>query len=109
MEAEVTRWQGSEPPNADALREELARESRPFATWSNGPADTYATHSHSYDKLLVCLRGSITFTLPATGERLALAAGDRLFLPAQTAHGAVVGAAGVECAETHLPPPPRSG
>ena len=78
MEAEVTRWQGSEPPDADTLREELAREPHTFATWSNGPADSYAPHSHSYDKLLVCLRGSITFTLPATGQRLALAAGDRL-------------------------------
>ena len=104
MEADVTRWQGSEPPDADTLREELAREPHTFATWSNGPADSYAPHSHTYDKLLVCLRGSITFTLPATGQRLALAPGDRLWLPAQTAHSAVVGAAGVECAETHLPP-----
>lgn len=104
MDAEVTRWQGSEPPDAEALRAAMAREPYTFATWSNGPGDTYATHSHDYDKLLVCLRGSIIFTLPATGERLALAAGDHLLLPAQTAHGAVVGAAGVECAETHLPP-----
>lgn len=104
MEAGVTRWAGSEPPNTEALREALADAPYTFATWSDGPADTYATHSHSFDKLLVCLRGSITFMLPATGQRLTLAAGDRLFLPARTAHAAVVGAAGVECAETHLPP-----
>lgn len=41
-----------------------------------------------------------------------LAAGERLELPAGTAHGATVGAAGVTCLEAHLPagslpPPPR--
>lgn len=102
MNLEVTRWQGDQPPQANALRESLQREPHTYSRWSNGPADIYATHSHDYDKLLVCLRGSITFTLPATGESIELAAGDRLALPAQTAHGARVGPDGVECAEAHL-------
>jgi hypothetical protein len=29
--------------------------------WSNGPGDTYPAHRHGYRKLLVCIRGSITF------------------------------------------------
>ncbi|HEY7976284.1 MAG TPA: hypothetical protein VID72_13135 [Ktedonobacterales bacterium] len=102
MGAELTRWQGSEPPDVGALGEALQREPHAFSYWSNGPGDTYAPHTHSYDKLLICLRGSISFTLPATGQRLELAAGDRLALSAQTPHSAVVGAAGVECAEAHV-------
>ncbi|HEX8997874.1 MAG TPA: cupin domain-containing protein [Ktedonobacterales bacterium] len=104
MRATLTRWPGAEPPTSAALRESLRREPRSFSTWSNGPGDTYAAHAHSYDKLLVCLRGSVTFTLPGTGERLDMRPGDRLFLPAQTTHGAIVGPAGVECAEAHLTP-----
>ncbi len=103
MRAEVTRWPGGEPPDSDALLRSLQGEPHAYSRWSNGPGDVYAPHSHSYDKLLVCLRGSITFTLPATGESLDLAPGDRLSLPAQTLHGAHVDPAGVECAEAHLP------
>lgn len=102
MRADVTRWSGDEPPDADALQRSLRREPHTFSLWSNGPGDVYAPHSHSYDKLLVCLRGSITFTLDATGERLNLVAGDRLYLPAGTPHRALVGPNGVECAEAQL-------
>ncbi|HET9112011.1 MAG TPA: hypothetical protein VFN78_14370 [Ktedonobacterales bacterium] len=103
MRTEVTRWPGADAPDADALQRSLQREPHTFSRWSNGPGDIYAPHSHSYDKLLVCLRGSITFTLPLTGESLDLAPGDRLSLPARTLHGAHVGSIGVECAEAHLP------
>jgi hypothetical protein len=71
-------------------------------TWSNGPAERYAPHDHGYDKIIVVEAGSIEFGLPATGETVALATGDRLELPARTIHDAVVGPAGVRCAETHL-------
>ena len=47
------------------------------------------------------MRGSITFGLPAGGERLTLRAGDRLDLPAGVVHDAVVGDAGVLCFEAH--------
>ncbi len=103
MKLEITRWPGEQPPQARELRDELRREPHIYSHWSNGPGDTYATHAHGYDKLLVCLRGSITFTLPATGESIELAAGNRLALPAETAHSARVGPQGVECAEAHLP------
>ena len=32
-------------------------------SWSNGPGDRYAAHSHSFEKILYCVSGSITFTL----------------------------------------------
>jgi quercetin dioxygenase-like cupin family protein len=72
--------------------------------WSNGPGDTYAAHSHDYDKVLVARRGSITFHLVDLGRDVTLNAGQRLELSAGTVHGATVGPAGVTCFETHLPP-----
>jgi quercetin dioxygenase-like cupin family protein len=68
--------------------------------WSNGPGDTYPSHSHDYTKALVCERGSITFHL-SDGTAHALRAGDRLVVPAGTTHSAVVGSEGCTCAETH--------
>jgi uncharacterized protein YjlB len=73
------------------------------SSWSNGPHDRYAAHDHAYDKVLVCERGSIRFGLPALGEAVDLAEGDRLELPAGTTHDAVVGAEGVTCLEAHQP------
>ena len=48
------------------------------------------------------VRGSITFGLPELDQQLTLKAGDRLDLPANTIHDAVVGAQGVICLEAHL-------
>jgi quercetin dioxygenase-like cupin family protein len=72
-------------------------------SWGNGPGDVYGTHAHAYDKVIVCAAGGITFGLPRRGERVTLAAGDRLDLPAGTEHDAVVGQQGVTCLEAHLP------
>lgn len=67
--------------------------------WSNGPGYRYAPHSHSYEKVLYCVDGSITFVLEKTGERLQLKPGDRMVLPPGTVHSAEVGSNGVTCIE----------
>ena len=85
------------------LATRLAAEGLAAGRWGNGPGDRYAAHRHPYDKVIVCVRGSITFGLPGHGGGIALEAGDRLELPADTDHDAVVGAAGVTCLEAHLP------
>jgi quercetin dioxygenase-like cupin family protein len=72
--------------------------------WDNGPHAVYATHRHPYHKVLYCLRGSIRFVLGGEGEAIELRAGDRLDLPAQTEHGAVVGPEGVVCLEVQSSP-----
>ena len=75
-------------------------------SWSNGPGDRYAAHDHAYDKVIVVERGSIRFGLPGSGgleAAIDLAEGDRLELPAGTAHDATVGSSGVACLEAHLP------
>lgn len=84
---------------ADRLRAERLAPS----SWSNGPGDRYGAHEHGYDKVIVVVSGSISFGLPGDGRSMRLEAGDRLELPAGTAHDAVVGPIGVTCLEAHLP------
>ena len=98
---QVTPWPNSTPPTESKLRQRCADEGLNPYPWSNGPHDVYSAHSHSYDKVIYVVRGSITFGLPELGEKLTLHAGDRLDLPANTAHDAVVGSEGVLCLEAH--------
>ncbi|GIV96811.1 MAG: hypothetical protein KatS3mg057_1468 [Herpetosiphonaceae bacterium] len=97
--AKVIRWEEARPPTAAALWERMVAEGlRPYS-WSNGPGERYATHSHPFHKVLYVAEGSITFGLPTQGEQIELRPGDRLELPAGTVHNAVVGANGVTCLE----------
>jgi quercetin dioxygenase-like cupin family protein len=86
-----------------SLLARLAAEGLVAQAWSNGPGDVYRAHDHDYDKVIVVAEGSIVFGLPGTGGRLLLETGDRLELPAGTAHDASVGPAGVTCLEAHRP------
>ena len=79
--------------------ERLRAEASGCYSWSNGPHDTYASHSHAYEKVLYCVEGSITFVLASGARTLVLEAGDRMVLPAGTVHSAVVGDAGCTCIE----------
>jgi hypothetical protein len=79
------------------LMARLRQEADGCYSWSNGPGDRYAPHSHSYEKVLYCVAGSITFTL---GDReIRLGPGDRMVLAPGTVHGAVVGEDGCTCVE----------
>jgi quercetin dioxygenase-like cupin family protein len=82
------------------LMARLRAEATGCYSWSNGPGDRYAAHSHTYEKVLYCVDGSITFHLEAQdGKRIELKAGDRMVLPAGTIHSAIVGPAGCTCIE----------
>ena len=83
----------------DELMSTLQREAGSCYSWSNGPHDRYAAHSHPYEKVLYCVEGSITFVLEREGKRVDLSSGDRMVLPLGTVHSAVVGPAGCTCIE----------
>jgi uncharacterized protein YjlB len=87
----------------DDLARRLRDEGLDPSAWSNGPGDRYAAHEHAYDKVIAVERGSIRFGLPSEGSTIELDAGDRLELPAGTAHDALVGSTGVACLEAHRP------
>jgi quercetin dioxygenase-like cupin family protein len=86
-------------PTPDELMATLQDEAGACYSWSNGPGDRYAPHSHGYEKVLYCVDGSIVFVLEPEGRRLQLTAGDRMVLPAGTVHSAEVGPAGCTCIE----------
>ncbi|MCQ3936819.1 MAG: cupin [Chloroflexi bacterium] len=97
----VTPWAGSTPPTESTLRQLMTNEGLDPYSWSNGPGDVYSAHSHSYDKVIYVVQGSITFGLPELNQSLTLKAGDRLDLPAGVVHNAKVGSEGVVCLEGH--------
>jgi len=97
----VIPWTDSQRPNQSTLWHLMVEEDLNPYSWSNGPHDIYAAHSHSYNKVIYVVQGSITFGLPELGKQLTLRAGDRLDLPAGVVHDAVVGAQGVVCLEAH--------
>lgn len=88
-------------PTPDELMARLRTEATGCYSWSNGPGDRYAAHSHSYEKVLYCVEGSITFGLENEAAQLELHPGDRMVLPAGTVHSAVVGPSGCTCIEGH--------
>ena len=98
---EVIPWPEDKLPDEALLRSILADEDLHPYIWSNGPGDVYGAHSHSYHKVIYVLRGSITFGLPDSGDEITLSLGDRLELPADVTHNAVVGPQGVACLEAH--------
>ncbi len=97
----VTPWPDSEQPARSALWQLMVGEGLDPYAWSNSAFDIYSAHTHSYDKVIYVVQGSITFGLPELGKQITLKAGDRLDLPANTVHDAYVGAEGVVCLEGH--------
>ncbi len=97
----VTPWADSAAPTRSRLWQLMTGEALSPYSWSNGPFDVYSAHSHSYNKVIYVVQGSITFGLPELGKQFTLNAGDRLDLPAGVVHDAHVGAQGVVCLEGH--------
>jgi len=97
----VTPWADSVAPTQSTLWQLMTDEGLNPYSWSNGPFDVYSAHSHSYNKVIYVVQGSITFGLPELGQQLTLKTGDLLDLPAGTVHDAHVGAQGVVCLEAH--------
>ncbi len=97
----VTPWADSVSPTQSTLWRLMSDEGLSPYAWSNSPHDVYSAHTHSYNKVIYVVQGSITFGLPELGQKLPLKAGDRLDLPAGTVHDAVVGSQGVICLEAH--------
>lgn len=88
---------GDEPSTEEAIVSRMRDEGLRPQGWSNGPGDTYGRHDHTYEKVLYCVRGEITFHTDE-GD-LQLGPGDRMVLPPHTSHAATVGPDGVRCTE----------
>ena len=100
----VKRWPGDSSPNEAELRRLLDEQGLSGFRWSNSPGDVYGAHSHAFNKIIYVVQGLITFILPEVGQQVTLGPGDRLYLPEETIHEAVVGQQGVICLEAHQRP-----
>ena len=102
---QILRWQERTSPTERKLREQMRNENLSPYAWSNESNYIYAAHTHLYEKVLYCVRGSIRFVLPehidaeGKAEFVDLAPGDCMILPSNTVHSAVVGLQGVVCLE----------
>ena len=109
---QLMRWSETTPPSEQALRQRMQQAGLSPYSWSNAPGDSYAVHSHSYEKVLYCVRGSIRFVLPdqpTTAQAIDLTPGDGMILPPGVRHSAYVGPQGVTCLEaTRQASAPRS-
>jgi quercetin dioxygenase-like cupin family protein len=92
------------PVDRASLEARLRAEGLDVSSWSNLPGERFEQHAHDYDKVVVAVEGSITFGLTGYGVGFVLTQGERLDLPANIQHDAVVGAKGVTCFEAHLAP-----
>lgn len=97
----VTPWTSSDSPSRERIEQLMGDEGLSPYIWSNAPHDVYSAHSHSYDKVIYVVQGSIAFGLPKEERQVHLKAGDRLDLAAGTVHDATVGSDGVVCLEAH--------
>jgi hypothetical protein len=102
VEFNVVCWGCPTPPTPAELQTQLLKEGLFPYDWSNSPGDFYPPHVHDYDKVIMVVRGSITWTLPQTEETIETRAGDRIDLPRGTWHAAEVGPQGVTCLEGHI-------
>jgi quercetin dioxygenase-like cupin family protein len=91
------------PVDRASLEARLKAEGLQAYPWSNLPGERFEERTHDYDKVVVAVEGSITFGLIGYGVGFMLTQGERLDLPANIAHDAVVGPKGVTCLEAHLP------
>jgi mannose-6-phosphate isomerase-like protein (cupin superfamily) len=101
---QIIRWNESTPPQEQELHTRMQHEGLAPYTWSNGAHYYYAAHTHSYEKVLYCVRGSIRFIIhnqreSETEDYLDLNPGDCMILPAGVRHSAQVGPDGVTCLE----------
>ena len=98
----VEKWLPNHEPTENELRRLMIEEGLTPYRWSNMPHDVYAAHTHPYHKVIYVVSGSITFGFPVEGEPVTLRPGDRLDLPRDVRHNAVVGSDGVVCLEAHV-------
>jgi quercetin dioxygenase-like cupin family protein len=97
----VKRWTWDKTLSEMAILRHMEMEGLETQRWKNEPGKKYEAHAHDFDKIILVMRGSITFRIPNTGEEVSLNPGDKLELPAGLSHEAVVGPMGVVCLEGH--------
>ena len=97
----VTVWESVTPPTESLLMQIMLQQKLNPYTWSNRPHDIYSAHKHTFFKVIYVVDGSITFKIPLLRKEIILKKGDRIDIPPNMVHSAMVGPEGVVCLEGH--------
>jgi quercetin dioxygenase-like cupin family protein len=97
----VKRWTWDKTLSENAIMRHMEREGLETHRWKNESGARYQAQAYDFEKVILVMRGSITFRIPETGEEVSLNPGDKLEMPAGITHEAVVGPMGVVCLEGH--------
>jgi quercetin dioxygenase-like cupin family protein len=97
----VKRWTWDKTLSENAIMRHMEREGLETHRWKSESGARYQPQAYDFEKVILVMRGSITFRIPETGEEVSLNPGDKLELPADIPHEAVVGPMGVVCLEGH--------
>jgi mannose-6-phosphate isomerase-like protein (cupin superfamily) len=88
LNLEIERWNESEPPDGQTLRERMESEGYSVIESRDAAGTTYGLHSHAQDQSHWIVQG--TLIIRVGWEEYTLRAGDRDYLPANTEHSAIV-------------------
>lgn len=88
MDFGVVLWKENKQPDAEELEYWLQTEGYSVLHWSDPPGATYQPHSHGHDESIWLYAGRIEFII--NNKTYPLRPGDRLFLPKNTIHAAIV-------------------
>lgn len=81
-------WRNSKPPTLDELTQILDAEGRSWAEFTDAPGTKYGRHKHEFDDFVMIVSGRMR--IGTDTKAWELKAGDRLNIPAKTAHWAEV-------------------
>jgi len=73
----------------ETIKEEMQKEGFAPTIISNGPGFIYEPHKHTETKYLVCLEGTMDVTVK--DKMYSFEPGDKLIVPGNTLHKAIVG------------------
>jgi quercetin dioxygenase-like cupin family protein len=85
---DVVRWNKPKKPTLEELKHKLSVEGLESELYSDRPGTKYGRHKHPFDDFVMIVSGKMKIATD-NGEWL-LKPGDRLNLPANTAHSAEV-------------------
>ena len=92
----VQKWSHRTVPTETALQKMLLDAGLEPVRESFAGGDVFAERTLDYGQTIVIIAGQMTFGFPVEGAPTVLQPGDRLDLPANVRHNAVVGPDGVE-------------
>jgi quercetin dioxygenase-like cupin family protein len=85
---DLIRWNKPKKPTLDELQKMLSSEGLEHDLYSDSPGTKYGRHKHSFDDFIVIVAGKMRIVTDT--QDWLMKPGDRLDLPANTAHSAEV-------------------